>query len=124
RAGDAGEDERQRHGRSGIGRGLLAGEHEDADTDDAAQSDRGQLPQAEDAAEIAALADFGLQLLDTLVAGQLLDQAHCVPRKIVWLFMVTRSYRSRRVSLQARALEGTPASCRRRATACRPRENR
>ena len=57
--------------RTGVGSGLLAGEHEDADTDDRADTNRGQLPDTHDPAEVLVAAGFGLQLLDRLVTGQL-----------------------------------------------------
>ena len=49
---------------------------ENADTDDAAQADTSELPQAEHRAEIAALTELGLQLLDRFVPRQTRDQAH------------------------------------------------
>ncbi len=76
------DDEAQRHRRAGIGCRLLAGQHEDADADDAADADCGELPQAQHAAEIATQADLCLQLLDRLVARQLAEETHCLtPRK-------------------------------------------
>jgi hypothetical protein len=63
-AGHAGDQERDQHRRAGGLVGHRAGQGEDAGADDAADADRGQLPQAERAVQPAA---FGLlDLLDRL----------------------------------------------------------
>src|SRR6185312_17890 len=67
-ARDAGDQERDRDGRTRIDRRLLPGQHEHADADDAADADRRELPDAEYTAEVVALADLALQLFDRLVA--------------------------------------------------------
>ena len=61
------DEHHERGPRAGGGGRLLAGQHEDAYADDAAQADAGELPQAQHAAEVAALPGFGLQLFDGFV---------------------------------------------------------
>ena len=71
RAGDAGEHERQRHGRPGLLPGGLAGQHEDAGADDHADPEHRQLDRAQLLAELMlGLLGVGDRLLDGLRARE------------------------------------------------------
>ncbi len=50
-AGDAGEDKTESHGRAGVERGRLAGQHEDPSTDDGADTESDEVDRAERAPE-------------------------------------------------------------------------
>ena len=50
-AGDSGQHKAQRHGRAGVQRRRLAGQHKDAGADDGANAERDQVERAERALE-------------------------------------------------------------------------
>ena len=65
RADDAGDQVGDQHGRAGVERGGVAGAHEDAGADDAADAEEDEVPGPERALELAGRGLF-LDLLDAL----------------------------------------------------------